>query len=484
MDILLAIARKMPPFAFGGGVLCALLGTWHAGRLMAEYRPDVPRSRRGIRVGFLYSTPLEYALRTWFADDFTPAGKQSQRLLLLYPALAIAFVAMALLANSAAAQLWPSDAVVRLGLLACVAIVAAWLLTHIVRAEIAHTRLVRESKRERAASRQAHGSRAQAAPERPAWTIAPLGKRIVGGARLASVIMSPFTGLILLLLILNGGPVMIDGQGVETNVGLLLFTYPIGAAVAGALIGALLPLMRSALGAVVCGIIAMAPWMAGIAVTMDHGLTSWGTVDSFMVSIMSVVFGTIVGLGAREIMDDRAHRRARNEQRAHRPEPATASNEAVDREGDGGPSARDNGPEDIGPFHRLRCACCGYPTLRPGGDGVCPLCDWENETSDGSAADADRNDGLTLDQARHNFHRYLTVYDLAHPQPWIGSGPSAAERAAKQEMIRAFKAMEQHDDWDDLALWNGVTASEDQLGRAIEARVTASDAAQERRERT
>lgn len=473
MDALLAIARRIPPLALGGAVLCALLGTWHAGRLMTEYRPDVPRSRRGIPVGFLYSTPLGYALRTWFADDFTPAGKQSQRLLVLYPALVVALIAIALLASSAVNQLWPSDAIVPLALLACVAVGAAWLSMRIVRTEIAHTRLVRESKLERslAIRRPADGGLSnRSAAERAAWSIAPLGARVTGGARLAFQIMLPFTGLILLILFLNGGPVLVDDHGMVMNIGLLLFTYPLGAAVSGAIIGLLLPLMRSVIGAVVCGLIALIPWTAGVAVGIDHGLTSWNSVHSSMVVVMTVIFGSIVGLGTREIMDDHAHRRAKEDARARRRRHATARDGASEHEGDD-VVAPDDGPEEIGPFHRLRCACCGYPTLRAGGDGVCPLCDWENATGDASADDADRNDGLSLEQARQNFHRYLTVYDLTHPQPWMGSGPSAAERAAKQDMIHAFKAMAQRNDWNDVALWNRVIAGEDELSRAVDARV-------------
>ena len=83
----------------------------------------------------------------------------------------------------------------------------------------------------------------------------------------------------------------------------------------------------------------------------------------------------------------------------------------------------------IGAFDaRLRCECCDLPTIQvpfynydihlDHANVDCPLCEWENTplTADGAedkeAIDTeDRNDGISLAEARGNFSRYLSMYD-------------------------------------------------------------------------
>jgi hypothetical protein len=110
----------------------------------------------------------------------------------------------------------------------------------------------------------------------------------------------------------------------------------------------------------------------------------------------------------------------------------------------------------IGPLDaRLRCECCELPTLRVPLDKygmhlddaqvVCPLCEWENSplTDEGAEneeaeSNAERNDGISLGQARSNFSRYLSMYDPQELEPWMLGPPSAEVLARKRALRTAY----------------------------------------------
>jgi hypothetical protein len=99
----------------------------------------------------------------------------------------------------------------------------------------------------------------------------------------------------------------------------------------------------------------------------------------------------------------------------------------------------------LDPAQRVRCACCGYPTLEKRGEfEICKLCWWEDDGQTDPEAEEIRggpNHGHSLAQARRNFRRYLVMYEPEHDRRICG-GDSETERAAKQTLIEAFQQLE------------------------------------------
>lgn len=53
------------------------------------------------------------------------------------------------------------------------------------------------------------------------------------------------------------------------------------------------------------------------------------------------------------------------------------------------------------------CPCCDYPTVgEPPSYDVCFVCDWEDDDCAGGGP----NGGYSLEEARQNFRKYLTMY--------------------------------------------------------------------------
>ena len=141
----------------------------------------------------------------------------------------------------------------------------------------------------------------------------------------------------------------------------------------------------------------------------------------------------------------------------------------------------------IGPFDaRLRCECCDLPTIRVpfynydihlnDANVVCPLCEWENTpltaegTDDKEALDTgERNDGISLAEARGNFSRYLSMYDPKKLEPWMLGPPGAEVLARKRALRDAYTALlsaPEHHRWDPL---NAVKDCEYALAAQLEA---------------
>ncbi|MBI2797499.1 MAG: hypothetical protein HYX65_12430 [Gemmatimonadetes bacterium] len=102
--------------------------------------------------------------------------------------------------------------------------------------------------------------------------------------------------MLLVSLLQGGGTVQIRGQ--QASVAGLLAAYLFGGTFAGALGGALWPLMRSPPGAVFIGMLLVAPFCWGV-VFARMGSGAWGTLETIVVAISTVTLGASIGLGIR-----------------------------------------------------------------------------------------------------------------------------------------------------------------------------------------
>jgi cysteine-rich CPCC protein len=141
---------------------------------------------------------------------------------------------------------------------------------------------------------------------------------------------------------------------------------------------------------------------------------------------------------------------------------------------------------EIGPLDaRLRCECCDLPTLRVPHDRyglhldeaqvVCPLCEWENRPlthtvaeSEEPASSSERNDGISLAEARSNFAKFLSMYDPEKLEPWMLGPPSAKVLARKRALRDAYAdllAAPERERWDPL---NRVKDCEEALAAQVD----------------
>jgi hypothetical protein len=82
-----------------------------------------------------------------------------------------------------------------------------------------------------------------------------------------------------------------DGVTLET----VVLTYLAGGIVGGAIVGALFPLRRSFVGAVVVGFVAVVPFIMGIFYSMTGVPTRWQSSDWLGVFVISAAFGVCLG---------------------------------------------------------------------------------------------------------------------------------------------------------------------------------------------
>lgn len=102
---------------------------------------------------------------------------------------------------------------------------------------------------------------------------------------------------------------------------------------------------------------------------------------------------------------------------------------AADDEAEGELSAPELGER------RIRCPCCGCPSLSPGiPDQSCVACEWLVEGLPGrleAPAEA-------LAAARESFRRYLSVYAPDARPEWSPDPPSADELALRRELLQLY----------------------------------------------
>ena len=111
--------------------------------------------------------------------------------------------------------------------------------------------------------------------------------------------------------------------------------------------------------------------------------------------------------------------------------------------------ASDGSPKTIGPFHRLRCACCNCPTLsgpslenyyEPVWPQGCLLCDWENA---GPRAERDVADNdISVEEARANYQRFNWMYDPSALPAWLPHPPSAIELETRAKLRDIYAAID------------------------------------------
>ena len=122
--------------------------------------------------------------------------------------------------------------------------------------------------------------------------------RAKASALAVGTVFVPFTILIFAMWIFGGPEQRVRGALVRVD--LLLLLYPLGAIVTGAILGVLEPFVgRSRWRAALTGAVAVLPWLAGIALTTDHGYRDWNGAHTFTIVIMTLVFGPVVGQWVR-----------------------------------------------------------------------------------------------------------------------------------------------------------------------------------------
>ena len=123
-----------------------------------------------------------------------------------------------------------------------------------------------------------------------------VGQRAWAGARLWGGVFAPYA-LILALMLVVVGPEYQSSRRAATMVrlDLLLVLYPLGAVIAGAVIGTLAPLTGHRAGAIFTGMLALAPWSVGLALCMNRGYVNWTAGHTIIVSVMAIALGSGVG---------------------------------------------------------------------------------------------------------------------------------------------------------------------------------------------
>jgi len=134
-------------------------------------------------------------------------------------------------------------------------------------------------------------------------------------------------------------------------------------------------------------------------------------------------------------------------------------------------------------FRRRYCECCGYPSLGifDMEDGstdwtstgcACDLCEWESQPLDArgdplNTPEEERNDGLTLEQARANLARFESIYDPSDLPEWKLSAPSPEVEDARRTLREAYEALAAAASGAQWEPWDAVLEAERSLSDAL-----------------
>jgi hypothetical protein len=152
------------------------------------------------------------------------------------------------------------------------------------------------------------------------------------------------------------------------------------------------------------------------------------------------------------------------------------------------PRAALNSDGTFGPHSRLRCACCGAPSLDSDtivdGDPlseraviltpVCRLCEWENRAP--TAIDKAMDDSISLAEAQANYDRFCWMYNPDEPRPWMQSLPSNQELAARRSLRQLYRKIDREEEGYGFdGLWDEARDAEANVERLVQARERALD---------
>jgi hypothetical protein len=137
--------------------------------------------------------------------------------------------------------------------------------------------------------------------------------------------------------------------------------------------------------------------------------------------------------------------------------------------------------EFLDPAERVRCPCCGYPTLgERAAYEICPLCWWEDDGQGDAEADevwGGPNHGYSLAQARRNFREFLVMYEPEHDRR-IGAPDSESERTAKRALMAAFSRLDEALPRERPGLLSDIHKLERQLASEVKRKIELHEAVQ------
>jgi len=129
----------------------------------------------------------------------------------------------------------------------------------------------------------------------------PLIARVSAGTTTAAVMGIVFSGVTLLMALLQGSVVLRFRHGNSISLWAVLGTYLLVGPLTGALFGALFPATRTPLGAYVTGIAASVPLVAAVTMGFAGFPSGWTRTEWIAIALMLVAFSGPGGLIVRRI---------------------------------------------------------------------------------------------------------------------------------------------------------------------------------------
>lgn len=161
-------------------------------------------------------------------------------------------------------------------------------------------------RKQRAFARRVAASEPQLTQRKGGTLATPSAWRRVRNAALLCLVFPGVFSVLIWAVYLLGGRIQRDNSGVTTDLLVLSIAYPVGSLLMGAVLGLGLPLMRNFVSSSIVGILAVAPLMVGIGLSMDNALTQWTLGDTVLTGSLTIVFGMTLGYGATMVTRRRA----------------------------------------------------------------------------------------------------------------------------------------------------------------------------------
>jgi hypothetical protein len=127
------------------------------------------------------------------------------------------------------------------------------------------------------------------------------GRSLLRGTMTGLVIALPFAGLVLVLAVLNGSQMIRMQHGHLVSAPWTIAMLLAGGVVIGGIVGALWPLMRGRVGAIVIGVLAALPVaVASASLLMPR---PWSSAQGRVVILVTALsMGVIIGLQVRYVL--------------------------------------------------------------------------------------------------------------------------------------------------------------------------------------